>query len=1210
MSSRPLNPQHDTESGVNRRRSLVRPERQRLDETAANYHYVQVVNAEQDHLRVQSLAAGLDPTAEETSRSLDLYRLLLRGLRNLYQETPQYGNEDGIPLDNLNRYSNTLHFTTAGDDLRGGTAVYGLNDEVDNEEDTTVLHNEPYDPVHEPAVGGSGPPFPSDVFGGVSTPKRPVQLKTPPMYEKDDSLTLWQAYCWLVTFWAPNPLLRLFGIKGEAQFAWREKIALITVILMTGAVVAFLTFGFTRSVCTDQRPRIHTHDVTTGYLVMNGKALDLLRSTHPAAAGITSGTNVLYPPVNAGGRDATFLFQNVNGNCKGLITPRDNCSIPYDGEDVAWYMPCKTLERDAVNTVNFTWDYYSGYACHTSGTARNAYYSLQYVDVFYRWEDLKNSLERLVVYSGSVLNLDFLDWISTDDLEYPELFDRLRSDPHISGQDITLTLTTAKEKQAARCLQEIAKVGLIDLELLGCLALQVVLYILLVFILLVVVIRFLFACYFRWVIAPKQGAGEVLIKDMAAQQRRIEDWSGNINTQGPIQEVPEAVRATNKNNRRSMFKRGLRLSLGTGKELDAAAGYYKQTDLNFDSAYTTVATQRAARAKATQLQAGGAPSTVYGHTRARSLVYLDLYVNALQGDLIGTNRTLSILNPFDSNAYEVSEYGPGIVTGLLPELVHPDAVPQPPAEYEPFGYPLAHTICFVTAYLEDAAGMRTTLDSVVTTDYPNLHKMVMIVCDGLIKGSGNEQTTPEIVLGMMTDFVVPVDRVQPNLYVAVAQGSKRHNMAKVYAGFYAYDDSTVPVEKQQRVPVVCVVKCGTPAEAGTAKPGNRGKRDSQIILMLFLQRVMFDERMLQLEFEILQLMWRVTGLMADMYEIVLMVDADTKVYPDSLTHMVAEMVKNPGVMGLCGETKIANKAQLWVTAIQVFEYYVLHHLSKAFELTFGLVTCLPGCFCMYRIKAPKGKDGFWVPILANPDIVERYSDNDVLTLHRKNLLLLGEDRYLTSLMLKTFPKRKQVFVPKAACKTIVPDKFLVLLSQRRRWINLTVHNLMELMLVKDLCGTFCFLMQFVIGIELVGTLVLPVAICLTIYVVVVLIVLKPTPVLSLALLGVIFGLPAILIVVTVSHIVYLLWMLIYLLALPIWNFVLPTYAYWKFDDFSWGETRQVAGGAKDVHGADKGEFDHSSIVMKRWRDFERQRRTNEAPLMPAATWDPAAHPEA
>ena len=213
------------------------------------------------------------------------------------------------------------------------------------------------------------------------------------------------------------------------------------------------------------------------------------------------------------------------------------------------------------------------------------------------------------------------------------------------------------------------------------------------------------------------------------------------------------------------------------------------------------------------------------------------------------------------------------------------------------------------------------------------------------------------------------------------------------------------------------------------------------------------------------------------------------------------------------------------------------------------MTCLPGCFCMYRIKAPKGTNGHWVPILANPDIIEHYSENVVDTLHKKNLLLLGEDRYLSTLMLKTFPRRKMLFVPQAVCKTVVPDSFMVLLSQRRRWINSTIHNLMELVFVRDLCGTFCFSMQFVVFMELVGTLALPAAISFTIYLIILAILGQPA-VLSLILLALILGLPAVLIVMTSRKLVYVGWMFIYLLSLPIWNFVLPTYAYWHFDDFT------------------------------------------------------------
>ena len=53
---------------------------------------------------------------------------------------------------------------------------------------------------------------------------------------------------------------------------------------------------------------------------------------------------------------------------------------------------------------------------------------------------------------------------------------------------------------------------------------------------------------------------------------------------------------------------------------------------------------------------------------------------------------------------------------------------------------------------------------------------------------------------------------------------------------------------------------------------------------------------------------------------------------------------------------------------------------------------------------------------------------------------------------------------------------------------------MELVLVRELCGVFCISMQFVVFIELVGTLVLPTTMSFTLYVVIISIVKKPTPV--------------------------------------------------------------------------------------------------------------------
>lgn len=80
--------------------------------------------------------------------------------------------------------------------------------------------------------------------------------------------------------------------------------------------------------------------------------------------------------------------------------------------------------------------------------------------------------------------------------------------------------------------------------------------------------------------------------------------------------------------------------------------------------------------------------------------------------------------------------------------------------------------------------------------------------------------------------------------------------------------------------------------------------------------------------------------------------------------------------------------------------------------------------------------------------------------------------------------------------------------------------------------------------ELVGTLVLPAAISFTMYLIVIAIIPGHTkPTISLILLAFILGLPGLLIVTTSRKFAYLGWMCIYLLSLPIWNLVLPLYAF-------------------------------------------------------------------
>lgn len=81
-------------------------------------------------------------------------------------------------------------------------------------------------------------------------------------------------------------------------------------------------------------------------------------------------------------------------------------------------------------------------------------------------------------------------------------------------------------------------------------------------------------------------------------------------------------------------------------------------------------------------------------------------------------------------------------------------------------------------------------------------------------------------------------------------------------------------------------------------------------------------------------------------------------------------------------------------------------------------------------------------------------------------------------------------------------------------------------------------------------------------------------------------------------------MIIYLFSLPIWNAVLPAYAYFHMDDFSWGSTRKIHGEGKGGGHDDKeGEFDSQSIVMKRWSEWERERRWKNGTRSRDSTFD-------
>ncbi|KAJ2380938.1 hypothetical protein GGI23_007691, partial [Coemansia sp. RSA 2559] len=132
-------------------------------------------------------------------------------------------------------------------------------------------------------------------------------------------------------------------------------------------------------------------------------------------------------------------------------------------------------------------------------------------------------------------------------------------------------------------------------------------------------------------------------------------------------------------------------------------------------------------------------------------------------------------------------------------------------------------------------------------------------------------------------------------------------------------------------------------------------------------------------------------------------------------------------------------------------------------------------------------------------------------------------------------------------------------------------------------------MRFVVFIDLITTVIMPATLVYLAYLIYQLT--NPdstTSYISLYLLAAIYGMQA-LIFILKRQWQHIGWMIVYLLAIPLFSFLIPIYAFWHFDDFSWGNTRVVVGesGRKHVYTVDNEKFDKSVIPMRKWSEYEQ-----------------------
>ncbi|KAF9578144.1 Chitin synthase, class 3, partial [Lunasporangiospora selenospora] len=456
-----------------RQKSLVRPERERIDRNHPQYHYRNATqNLEGSNIKVQASSTGNDPT--------------------------------GI---NLGRTG-----------VRRGKSVLG---------------REPEKPGHLRAKQKAAAPQKRKTIPEIKNPLK----KTREWPSK------WVIYYNAVTCCFPAALLKSCGKHApEIQRAWREKVALVSIIVMMVLAVGFLTFGLQQALCRDEQSGKFVAGSRDTEVIINGFGYYL------NAEDSGNGEPVFrHPPINkdisletvdimndptyaAKGMDASFLFQEpAGGVCEKFIT-RSAPAVPSD--PVAnLYFPCEYRSVNGNTQPNFT-NARSAVGCHTAAGTRQKWDAMKKSynsPAYYTWENITNTQRRFFAYDGDVYDADILNWIKSD-FSVDDSIAALRNGSIALQRDLSFLFAQRKMLDVGICLKQIARVGAMDSKTIGCVASDVITYVSLVIILGVVFIKFFLAVFFGWFLSHKLGGfDKESYQERMKRAEQIEAWSSDIN---------------------------------------------------------------------------------------------------------------------------------------------------------------------------------------------------------------------------------------------------------------------------------------------------------------------------------------------------------------------------------------------------------------------------------------------------------------------------------------------------------------------------------------------------------------------------------------------------------------------------------------------------------------------------------------------------------
>ncbi|KAG2232801.1 hypothetical protein INT48_008727 [Thamnidium elegans] len=430
-----------------------------------------------------------------------------------------------------------------------------------------------------------------------------------------------------------------------------------------------------------------------------------------------------------------------------------------------------------------------------------------------------------------------------------------------------------------------------------------------------------------------------------------------------------------------------------------------------------------------------------------------------------------------------------------------------------------HTILMVPCFAESSDILKQTLDTLSRSTYEDDKKLLLFVCDGITTSSLEQKETHTLLLEYLGYSCTEEPLPQP--YVSLGQGCKRTNYARVYSGYYETG--------RNRVPYLVIVKVGQPTEQCTiqnqAPVGNRGKRDSLVLVFGFLERCMnlANNRITPLDYEIFNQCYNVLGIDPRYFKYILVTDADIQVQSDVVQKLVSRLEGDRKMLAVSGHVRPANPEENLTTMLQIFPVYMAFYSCLAYEACLNSVMTIQGGLVMYKIwteniphreqndkfvkkwkllqQHPSSQQSFhhrtkWPKlsdeiIISNPfkdPSIRRSNSSDTTitstttsyqrdrpdsrlslsarvdiraccvhptvlrgiatpeatTMHMQNVLLLGEEKIMPIVLLRSHPGHRLGFEPDAVGYATLPTSFFALQGLQIRNLRAAFHNQLEM----------------------------------------------------------------------------------------------------------------------------------------------------------------------